>query len=111
MPEWTAEFPEDWLEFHCTPDRVAVFREHFRKWVAGEERNDVSLRAQKLGVPLVPVNDAADLSANEQYRHRGFYQQIDGTDYPGVPYRMTASPAQIGRAAPTLDADREEVLS
>ena len=29
-PAWTEAFPEDWLEFHCTPERVASFRKQFR---------------------------------------------------------------------------------
>ncbi len=109
-PAWAAEFPEDWLEFHCTPDRVVSFREQFRPWIAQQQRLKVSTEAQARGVPLVPVNTAADLLANPQYRHRGFFQSIEGQDYPGVPYRMTASPVALTRPAPAPDADRGEVL-
>lgn len=109
-PAWAAEFPDDWLEFHCTPDRVASFREQFRRWIAQQERNAVSTNAQALGVPLVPVNTAEDLLANEQYRHRGYFQKVEGQNYPGVPYRMTASPVVTMRKAPAPDADRAEVL-
>jgi crotonobetainyl-CoA:carnitine CoA-transferase CaiB-like acyl-CoA transferase len=56
-------------------------------------------------VPIAPVNTAADLASNAQYRHRGFYQTLDhpqlGTlEYPTVPYRMSASPAELTRPAP-----------
>lgn len=109
-PAWAEEFSEDWLEFHCTPDRVATFRAQFRPWIALQQRNEVSTSAQKLGVPLVPVNTAADLLRNEQYRHRGFFQALGGIDYPTAPYRMTASPVQLAQPAPELDADHEECL-
>ena len=104
-PDWAAEFPEDWLEFHCTPERVETFREQFRPWIALEQKVPVTDAAQALGVPLAPVNTAADLAANAQYRHRGFYQTLDhpelGTlEYPTVPYRMTASPAALTHPAP-----------
>lgn len=114
-PGWCAEFPDDWLEFHCTPERVARFREAFRTWIAGQQRNPVSEQAQKLGVPLVPVNTAKDLFENAQYRHRGYFQSLTdpalGTQlYPGVPYRMTASPVRLSSAAPAPDADRAEIM-
>ena len=110
-PAWTQEFPEDWLEFHCTPERVANFREQFRPWIAVQHRNQISHAAQDLGVPLVPVNTAADLIANEQYGHRGYFQTLDGVRYPTAAYRMTASPVRLASAAPLLDADRDEALS
>jgi crotonobetainyl-CoA:carnitine CoA-transferase CaiB-like acyl-CoA transferase len=114
-PGWAAEFPDDWLEFHCTPERVAAFREAFRPWMKQQNRNAISERGQKLGVPLVPVNTAADLLANAQYRHRGFFQSLAHPvlgvqDYPTAPYRMTASPVRLTRPAPAPDADRAEVL-
>jgi crotonobetainyl-CoA:carnitine CoA-transferase CaiB-like acyl-CoA transferase len=110
-PGWTEAFPEDWLEFHCTPERVASFREQFRPWIARQPRGDVSLAAQALGVPLVPVNTAADLLDNEQYRHRGYFQSLGGMTYPTAAYCMTATPVRLTRAAPALDADRAEVLT
>ena len=62
-------------------------------------------------MPLVPVSSAADLIANAQYRHRSYFQELGGTCYPAVAYRMTASPVRLTSAAPGLDADRGEVLA
>ncbi len=109
-PAWTEEFPQDWLEFHCTPDRVTRFREQFRAWIAHQCRNDISRAAQDLGVPLVPVSTAPDLFANEQYGQRGYFQELVGVSYPTAAYRMTASPVRLTSAAPAFDADRGEVL-
>ncbi|HUL98090.1 MAG TPA: CoA transferase, partial [Mycobacterium sp.] len=75
----------------------------------------VSERAQKLSVPLVPVNDAAALQRSEQYQHRGFFQDVThpvlGTAaYPTVPYKLSASPAQIRSAAPILGQHTTQVI-
>jgi crotonobetainyl-CoA:carnitine CoA-transferase CaiB-like acyl-CoA transferase len=107
-PEWVAGFRDDWLEFHCTPDRVAAFRTHFAGWIKDQPREAVSEAAQKLGVALVPLNTAADLPDNPQYRHRGYFQRLDGVLYPTVPYRMSASPARIATAAPALGAHQSQ---
>lgn len=105
-PEWLLDFPPDWLEFHCTPDRVARFREHFADWVAVQPRNALSDKAQRLGVPLVPVNRPGDLPRHDQFLHRGFFQRLGDRVYPTVPYRMSASPTRISTPAPALGADQ-----
>ena len=37
-PDWASNFQADWLEFHCTPDRVAEFRHHFQAWSAQQNK-------------------------------------------------------------------------
>lgn len=101
-PDWAQAFPEDWLEFHCTADRVAEFRAHFSDWLLTQTKDEVSEQAQKRGVALVQVNTAADLPAHPQYVHRGFFQSLAGRSYPTVPYRMSASPVTLEAAAPDL---------
>ena len=108
-PDWVSDFPEDWLELHCTPDKVAAFRARFAKWLASQHKDAVSEAAQKLGVPLVQINTAADLPSHPQYRHRGYFQRLRGVDYPTVPYRMSASPVMLVTPAPALGADQAEL--
>ena len=103
-PGWARDFPEDWLEFHCTPERVAQFRAHFSPWIAGQDKIAITEAAQKAGVAMVPVNTAADLPQNPQFVHRGFFQQVGKARTPGAPYRMSATPVQV-RPAPALGAD------
>ena len=57
-PEWMKEFPERWLEFECTPERVAKCRHHLAEWLKTQEKEKASAAAQKLGVTLVAVNNA-----------------------------------------------------
>ncbi|MBV8293342.1 MAG: CoA transferase [Mycobacterium sp.] len=114
QPEWLDAFDDDWLEFSVTPEKVATFRDGFAKWVAGLTKDAAAEEAQRLGVPLVPVKSAADLKNSSQYRHRGFFQNVThpvlgAASYPGVPYLMSASPARIISAAPTLGQHTAEI--
>jgi len=111
-PDWTTTFREDWLEFDCTRENVTRFRQHFSDWIVGQEKIPITEAAQKVGVAMVPVNTAADLPLNEQFIHRGFFQQVEhpafgAVTYPTVSYRMSATPVRIETTAPALGADNE----
>jgi crotonobetainyl-CoA:carnitine CoA-transferase CaiB-like acyl-CoA transferase len=106
-PAWLDEFDDDWLEFSVTAAKVATFHRGFARWIREQKKNDVAERAQRLGLPLVPVNALDELAALPQYRHRGFFHEVMhpavGTvAYPGVPYLMSQSPAEIRSCAPPL---------
>ncbi|OBK60922.1 CoA-transferase [Mycobacterium colombiense] len=114
-PNWLDTFEDDWLEFSVTAEKVASFQRGFAGWVAGLPKDEASERAQRLGVPLVPVNGAADLHHSPQYRHRGFFQRVrhpvlGEAAYPTVPYAFSASPARIASAAPGLGEHTRSVL-
>jgi crotonobetainyl-CoA:carnitine CoA-transferase CaiB-like acyl-CoA transferase len=114
-PEWLDEFDDDWLEFSVTADKVATFQRGFAAWVRGLGRDAAAEEAQRLGVPLVVVNEAADLRRSPQYRHRGFFQEVThpvlGTAaYPTVPYTLSASPSEITHSAPGLGQHTTEIL-
>lgn len=109
-PQWLDRFDDDWLEFSVTPEKVAEFQREFAAWVRGLPKDTAAEQAQRLGVPLVPVNSAADLHDSPQYRHRGFFQDVDGVAYPTVPYLLSESPARITSAAPTLGQHTASVL-
>lgn len=115
QPDWLDAFEDDWLEFSVTAEKVAAFRRGFAAWVRDRAKEATSEDAQRLGVPLVPVNGAADLHESPQYRHRGFFQRVDhpvlgNAAYPTVPYAFSASPARITSAAPTLGQHTGPVL-
>lgn len=115
QPVWLDEFDDDWLEFSVTAGKVAAFQQGFAAWVRDLAKETAADAAQRLGVPLVPVNDAADLHHSPQYRHRGFFQNVSHcvlgeAAYPTVPYLLSASPAEINTAAPTLGQHTAAVL-
>jgi len=107
---WLDTFDDDWLEFSVTPEKVAEFQQGFAAWVRGLPKDTAAEQAQRLGVPLVPVNNPADLHDSPQYRHRGFFQDVAGVAYPTVPYLLSESPARITAAAPTLGQHTASVL-
>jgi crotonobetainyl-CoA:carnitine CoA-transferase CaiB-like acyl-CoA transferase len=114
-PEWLDAFDDDWLEFSVTAEKVAAFQRGFATWVRDLAKDAAADQAQRLGVPLVPVNGAVDLHHSPQYRHRGFFQQVrhpvlGDAAYPTVPYTFSASPAGITSAAPTLGQHTAMVL-
>ena len=110
-PAWMEELNENWLEFEVTKERIATMRQHFAEWVKTETKDDVAARAQKLGVPLVPVNDASDVQRSPQFQYREYFQPLGGVLYPTVPYKLSATPAQLKRAAPKLGEHTAEVLA
>ena len=114
-PDWLDEFDDDWLEFSVTREKVAAFQRGFALWVKDLAKEAAAEEAQRLSVPLVPVNDAPDLHDSAQYRHRGFFREVQhpvlGTAaYPTVPYALSASPAEITAAAPALGRHTRVVL-
>ncbi|SEH88567.1 Crotonobetainyl-CoA:carnitine CoA-transferase CaiB [Mycolicibacterium rutilum] len=115
-PDWLDEFADDWLEFGVTPQRVADFRRGFAAWMSSRPGVATAEQAQRLGVPLVPVNDAADLLNSPQYRHRRFFRDVTHPDlgraaYPTAGYRLSASEDRSPVAAPTLGQHTAEVLA
>jgi crotonobetainyl-CoA:carnitine CoA-transferase CaiB-like acyl-CoA transferase len=114
-PQWLNDFDDDWLEFSVTPQKVATFQQGFARWVRDLAKDAVADEAQRMGVPLVPVNGAADLRESPQYRHRSFFTDVRHpvlgvASYPTVPYALSASPAEITSAAPTLGQHTAAIL-
>jgi crotonobetainyl-CoA:carnitine CoA-transferase CaiB-like acyl-CoA transferase len=111
---WVEAFPPDWLEFHCTKERVTDFRTNFRRWIADKEKDVIAEQAQRLGVTIVPVNSAADLHHNPQFAHRGYFQKLDDPVlgealYPTVPYKFSRTPVTLRTAAPALGQNDDEL--
>ena len=105
--DWMSDFPDNWLERDCTPERVAVCREYLGKWLASQSRIEVVERAQKLGVTMVAVNNAEDLRQCPQYQHREYFQtlkheELGELQFPTAPYRMSRTPVSLHSAAPAL---------
>ena len=115
-PAWMDEFDENWLEFACTDEAIDRFRAGFAAWVLDKEKDQISEEAQKVGIPLVPVNDASDVQRSPQFQHREFFQPLEHPKlgralYPTTPYKMSATPTMLETPAPELGADAAEVLA
>jgi crotonobetainyl-CoA:carnitine CoA-transferase CaiB-like acyl-CoA transferase len=114
-PTWMLDFPERWLELHLNEERIRQCRAHIAQWMQDQKKFEVATRAQVLGVPAVPVNSVKDLFESEQLQFRGFFTQVEHPvlgrmRYPTVPYQLSATPAEIVRAAPLLGEHTESIL-
>ncbi len=114
-PAWMREYPARWLELHITPERIDRCRMEIARWMKDQNKSDVASRAQKLGVPLVPVNTMEDVFRSSQLEFRKFFTQIEHPSlgklhYPTVPYRLSATPARIDKPAPLLGQHTDEVM-
>lgn len=115
-PQWMRELPERWLELHLTHERIERCRTEIALWMRAQRKSEVAARAQKLGVPLVPVNTLQDILASPQMAFRGFFAEVEHPTlgrlrHPTVPYRLSATPARIARPAPRLGESTNAVLS
>ena len=114
-PAWMLDFPERWLELHLNEERIRQCRARIAEWMRDQHKSEVATRAQKLGVPVVPVNTVQDLFESEQLLFRGFFTQVEHPvlgrlRHPTVPYRLSATPASIGAPAPLLGEHTDEVM-
>ena len=114
-PAWMRDYPERWLELHVTPERIDRCRAEIARWMKDQSKSEVASRAQKLGVPLVPVNTMEDVFRSSQLEFRKFFTQIEHPTlgklhYPTVPYRLSATPARIEQPAPLLGQHTDAVL-
>jgi len=114
-PAWMREYPERWLERHVTPERIERCRTKIARWMKGQNKSEVASRAQKLGVPLVPVNTMEDIFRSSQMEFRKFFTQVEHPTlgklhYPTVPYRLSATPARVDKSAPLLGQHTDEVM-
>lgn len=111
-PAWMQEFPPNWLERGLTEERIATCRRHLGEWLATQDKDEAAAAAQTLGLTMVPVNDPSDLVRSPQFAHRGFFAEVEHPVqgralYPTVPYKLSATPARIERAAPLLNGHAE----
>lgn len=73
-------------------------------------------RMEAAGVPAAPVMDVAEMHADPHARSRGMVASIDHPTLGaigtlGCPIRLSATPAELGHAAPSLGADTWAALA
>jgi benzylsuccinate CoA-transferase BbsF subunit len=82
---------------------------------AGREAGELAAALQGAGVPAYPVQNCADLRADENLRAFGFFTTLDQAEsgpmpYDGLAYRLGRTPGRLS-AAPSLGEHTDEVLS
>ena len=99
-PEWSRDDPD--------LDRC------IGEWTQPRERDEVVGELRRAGIRTAPVATIAELAADTQLAHRGFWR---ATTHPVLgtviamapPFTLSATPAVLERAGPTLGADNDAV--
>ena len=84
-------------------------------WTSSFDNVELATVLQAAGVAAAPVVRPAQLLADDHLAARGSYQELDRAHvgrhrYPVLPFKFSATPGRIARAAPTLGQDNESVL-
>ena len=86
------------------------------QWTAQRDRWETTELLQSHGVAAFPTLNNKDLAEDHHISERGFVVEVDHPEggtlrESGVPWTMSATPCRVLRAAPSLGANTEEVLS
>ncbi len=100
-PNWWARLPE--------------IQAALAEWAATRTRHEIYHMAQELRIAISPINTMADVAKSDQLAARGSLATIAlaGREFvaPGVPYRMTETPAGVSGGASASGADTGRILS
>lgn len=113
-PEWAdMELFSDRLSRAANWDALKIF---LQEWAAEQSVDELYHAAQHRRIPFAPVSTMGDLLASDHLKARGFFAQLrqpgmDPLVVPGAPYKLSATPWQIRRPAPTLGQHTDEVLT
>ena len=83
-------------------------------WTRGQDAFALAERLQAAGVPAGPVLRGPDLLADRHYGERRTFVTVDHPQvgpkqYPGIPWKMSATPGEVRSPAPTLGQHNREV--
>ena len=81
-------------------------------WTRQRDRNEAAEELQRAGIPAGPVNNAPDMIADSQVKHRSFFVPLERFDtlVPGTPVKMRGSSVESWTPCPDLGADNARVL-
>lgn len=114
-PEWTED-----ERFKDREGRVKHSQELnslVAEWTKTFCKDEVYHKVAQAGIPAGLIRSQGDLiEHDEQLKARGFFAQIEHPEtgnliYPSAPYRLSETPWQVERPAPTIGQHNEEVYS
>ena len=84
------------------------------EWTMGQEAYAVTQILQGAGVPVSPVLRGPDLLADAHFKDRGTFVTVDHPQvgpkqYPGIPWKMSATPGKVRWPSPTLGQHNRDV--
>jgi crotonobetainyl-CoA:carnitine CoA-transferase CaiB-like acyl-CoA transferase len=101
---------EDRLQNQDELDRIIA------RWTTDREMYDIARQLQAAGVPAGPVLRGPDLLEDPHYRERGTFVEVDHPrvgpkHYPGIAWKMSATPGLVRWPAPTLGQHNQQIYS
>ena len=84
------------------------------RWTRSRNPDEISRQLQEVGVPSGPVLRGPDLLEDPHYAGRGTFITVDHPQvgprrYPGIPWKMSATPGQVRWPSPTLGQHNHQV--
>jgi benzylsuccinate CoA-transferase BbsF subunit len=85
-------------------------------WTASREAYPIAEQLQKAGVPASPVLRGPDLLQDPHYKARGTFVEVNHPQvgpkfYPGIAWKMSATPEQVRWPAPTLGQHNRQIYN
>ena len=112
QPEWAT------IQGRAQPERIDQFNQYLIPWMISHTKAEITQACIEHGVLGGPINTVADMLEDANFRHRGFFQEIDHPEtgplaYPGYSalLRRPDEPMPPRRRAPLLGEHTEEVLA
>jgi CoA:oxalate CoA-transferase len=86
-----------------------------RSWVQSHTADEIFARGQEWRMPVAKVMGVEELNSDPQYAARDYFLDIDHPqagrlNYPGAPFKMSETPAEINRA-PLLGEHNAEIYT
>ena len=83
-------------------------------WTRAQDAFALAQRLQSAGIPAAPVMRGPDLLQDPHYKERETFLTVDHPQvgprqYPGLPWKMSATPGQVRGPAPTLGQHNREI--
>ena len=105
------------IRFATVADRLQhqdELDELISRWTATREADAISWQLQKAEVYASPVLRGSDLLEDPHYDVRGTVMTLDHPQvgprrYPGIPWKMSATPGQVRWPAPTLGQHNNQI--
>jgi len=112
-PEWTKNQSYD--NQASRREKAGEIDPKIAEWMMDYTKAELFEMGQQGGLSCFPVNTVEDVYATEQYRYRGFFQEIEhpiagSYAYPGIPFHFSSNQPSIRVRAPFLGEHTLEIL-
>ena len=107
IDEWAADLGRAAVEDPAEAGRMmALANEALHSFVAKRTMAECYARAVKDGFMLAPLYTVEDIAADQHLEARDYWVELEGKRYPGPFAKLSETPLQLLRPAPTLGQDQ-----